>query len=125
MVSVEQAMEALGVRPGADLGQVRAAFRRRILELHPDVSGDTSAAGQAAARDVVHAYRRLRQEFALGGVVAPVEAVDAEPVESTEADLDDSSVNARLLRVVVAAMVAFVAISSTAFFLIAFAQSGR
>ena len=48
------AQQLLGVVADADAAQIRGAFRRRIRQLHPDVSGDNDA---AATRDLLAAYR--------------------------------------------------------------------
>ena len=48
------AQQLLGVFPDANATQIRGAFRRRIRQLHPDVSGDDDA---AATRDLLTAYR--------------------------------------------------------------------
>jgi hypothetical protein len=49
--------EVLGVRPGASLDEVRAAWRRRVLATHPDRGGD-----EAAFAEVTEAYRVLSGE---------------------------------------------------------------
>jgi molecular chaperone DnaJ len=44
----------LGVRPGATRAEIRRAYRRRALEIHPDVAGTDTTAEMAAlngARD--------------------------------------------------------------------------
>ena len=48
------AQQLLGVVADADAAQIRGAFRRRIRQLHPDVSGDNDA---AATRELLTAYR--------------------------------------------------------------------
>ncbi|MFM2416658.1 MAG: hypothetical protein RL385_1381 [Pseudomonadota bacterium] len=45
---------ALGVEPGAGLQEIRAAYRKRALETHPDQGGDAEA-----FRAVQSAYERL------------------------------------------------------------------
>ena len=52
---VTPAHEVLGVRPGASLSEVRAAYRRYAIRHHPDHGGDPVrfAAGQDAYRRLV------------------------------------------------------------------------
>ncbi len=53
----EEAYETLDLDPGADAEAVRAAYRRKVKEVHPDVeSGD-----EAAFREVTAAYDRLSE----------------------------------------------------------------
>ncbi len=53
-MELRNAQQLLGVVADADAAQIRGAFRRRIRQLHPDVSGSDDA---AAARDLLTAYR--------------------------------------------------------------------
>lgn len=53
-VDLGNAQQLLGVVADADAAQIRGAFRRRIRQLHPDVSGDNDA---AATRELLTAYR--------------------------------------------------------------------
>jgi DnaJ-class molecular chaperone len=57
MVDEHEAYRLLGVAPGATPAEVRAAFRRRVMEQHPD----TSAGGDddSSVQDLVDAYRLL------------------------------------------------------------------
>jgi hypothetical protein len=52
-----KAHEVLGVRPGAPADEVRAAWRRKVLDVHPDRGGD-----EAAFAEVHEAYRTLTGE---------------------------------------------------------------
>jgi molecular chaperone DnaJ len=54
----------LGVRRGADGGQVKRAYRRLVLELHPDVTHDPATTEQL--REVQRAYESLEEEDASG-----------------------------------------------------------
>jgi hypothetical protein len=45
----------LGIEPGAELTEIRRAYKKRALETHPDQGGDESA-----FRDVQRAYERLK-----------------------------------------------------------------
>ena len=53
----------LGVAPGASTAEIKAAFRRRALECHPDIVATAPPAVQAAKAaeyaSVVEAYERL------------------------------------------------------------------
>lgn len=40
MMSLQQAWKVLGVHPSTPRGEVKKAFRRKIREVHPDVTGD-------------------------------------------------------------------------------------
>jgi hypothetical protein len=52
--SPQSSHAVLGVEPGASLQEIRAAYRRRALETHPDQGGDAEA-----FRAVQAAYERL------------------------------------------------------------------
>ena len=41
----------LGVEPGASRAEIRSAYRRRALAVHPDVAGSDSTADMAALND--------------------------------------------------------------------------
>ncbi len=41
----------LGVEPGATSAEIRRAYRRRALEVHPDVAGQDATADMAALND--------------------------------------------------------------------------
>ncbi len=56
--TVEEAYEALGLEPGADLEAVREAYRERAKETHPDLGGDPEAFIR-----VREAYERLRERL--------------------------------------------------------------
>lgn len=52
-----EAYETLDLDPGADAEAVRAAYRRKVKEVHPDVEGGD----EAAFREVTAAYDRLSE----------------------------------------------------------------
>lgn len=52
--------DRLGVDRGADAATIRAAYRSRALELHPDVSGRTGLAAQREMAELNEAWRTLR-----------------------------------------------------------------
>lgn len=52
--AARSAWETLGLAPGASVPAIKAAFRRRAFETHPDYGGDA-----AAFREVQRAYERL------------------------------------------------------------------
>jgi hypothetical protein len=56
-VELEEARRTLGVAPGATVEAVRAAFRRLVLERHPDHAGAT---GTGETARLIEAYRVLR-----------------------------------------------------------------
>ena len=128
MLTVDAAYRVLGVDPGADREEVRAAFRRRMRELHPDVSGDASPAGQATAREVIAAYRRLCEPTAgfpaPRTVAAPSPSQDLADVDRPSQSLERGP-NPRLVQVAMASMLVFGASVFVVFFLVAFSQSGR
>jgi molecular chaperone DnaJ len=41
----------LGIEPGASRVEIRRAYRRRALEVHPDVAGEDTTAAMAALND--------------------------------------------------------------------------
>lgn len=53
--TAREAYDALGVEPEADQAAIRAAYRERIKEVHPDAEGGD----EAAFRRVREAYERL------------------------------------------------------------------
>jgi len=81
-VEVDEARHVLGVERTASADDVRAAYRRLLLTLHPDVAGSRSTA--RAAR-VIEAYRVLRD-------VEPEPAV--EPIGVRDVDGDTLAVEA-------------------------------
>src|SRR5207244_6059346 len=83
-VEPDEARRILGVDRTADADEVRAAYRRLLLALHPDVAGTQST--PRAAR-VIEAYRVLRD---VEPDVAPVE----ERPEVHELDGDTLAVGA-------------------------------
>ncbi|MFW5688563.1 MAG: hypothetical protein ACOC1U_03240 [Spirochaetota bacterium] len=52
IIASSRLREALGLRADAPRAEVRAAFRRRALELHPDQGGD-----EASMRELIELYR--------------------------------------------------------------------
>jgi len=124
-ISNTDAMEILGVEPGAGRSLLRAAYRRKIRALHPDISGDHSPAGQAAARDVLDAYRRLCRDVEQRNLdLESSPGAAEEPACPTAQTGIDRGPNTRLLQLAYAATLMFTVIILTSFFLIAFAQSG-
>lgn len=55
--TAREAYDALEVDPGADQAAIRAAYRERIKEVHPDAEGGD----EAAFRRVREAYERLSE----------------------------------------------------------------
>lgn len=52
-MTAERALEALGLRPGADAGQVQRAYRALAMATHPDRGGDAERMKELnEARDV-------------------------------------------------------------------------
>jgi hypothetical protein len=66
------AYSVIGVAPGASRAEIRRAYRRRALEVHPDIAGSDTTADMAdlnAARDVLlERTPGRRSEEAAGGV---------------------------------------------------------
>jgi len=62
--------ELLGVAPDATPAEIRAAYRRRALELHPDRVGGDAAAGQAM-RELNDAWHQLRAGAGADAVTNP------------------------------------------------------
>lgn len=128
VMTAEQARRVLGVPGDADRRELLAAFRRRMLELHPDVSGDDSAAGRSRASEVIEAYRRLSS--------LTIEQDDPRPAPP-EPGHPDPAAHIRPARgwlqgprpgraqVVAAAILLAGSGVLLLFFLIAFSQSGR
>ena len=64
------ALASLGLGPGANEAEIKAAYRRLALRYHPDASGDPRSAGRFAK--VVRAYKVLEAaEGAAGALRAP------------------------------------------------------
>ena len=97
MTTLDDARRMRGVGPDADRIEIRAAYRRRIRALHPDLSGDRTPANRAVVA-VVEAYQRLQGE---------------------------GTDSAGLVRRATAVMIALTGSILLLFFLIAFSQSGR
>lgn len=51
-------LDALGLPPGAEPAEVRAAFRRLARELHPDLGGDTELTQELIERYRASSYGR-------------------------------------------------------------------
>lgn len=71
----------LGLAPGASADEIRAAFRKRALETHPDVAGSSADANER--------FVALKRDFerALGTATAPVQRMshsDARRMASAE-----------------------------------------
>lgn len=62
---------AIGIEPGCSSAELKAAWRRRVSDLHPDRGGRDAAPAGALAReelaDINGAYRRLRRFQRLHG----------------------------------------------------------
>lgn len=54
------ALRALGLQTGASNDEIRAAFRRRAAEAHPDRAGPRSAATFRAVKDAYESLRQVR-----------------------------------------------------------------
>jgi hypothetical protein len=80
-VDLPDALAVLGVTPGATVHEVRAAYRRLVREVHPDVATDASDVGRRTAR-LADAYDRVRAAIAATGgdrVPAPPAAAPTPP----------------------------------------------
>jgi DnaJ family protein C protein 19 len=54
LTDTQRARQVLGLRAGADEGQIRAAHRRLLAETHPDRGGSAAASTEInAARDLL------------------------------------------------------------------------
>lgn len=56
--------ELLGLEPGATTEQVRAAFREKVRQSHPDTAG--SEGDGPAVDEIIEAYRRLSESMPRG-----------------------------------------------------------
>lgn len=122
MIDVGDARRVLGVDPDADPAEIRAAYRRRIRALHPDLSGDETPANRAAVAELVDAFQCLQSTAAAG--TAPRGAEPDDPtIESLECN--DESDGHRFVQRAMATMIVLTAVVVVVFFLIAFSQSGR
>jgi len=82
----------LGLRPGASQAEIKAAYRRLVLENHPDRQGGTPAAA-ARFREIVAAYKavlRRRQE-------PEASAMPMSQPETSSSELVESKVDLGLL----------------------------
>ncbi len=71
-MDLPEALAALGVTPGATTGEVRAAYRRLVREVHPDVVGEAGDASHRTAR-LAEAYARVRAAIrGAGGDTVPL-----------------------------------------------------
>ncbi|MHB8765578.1 MAG: DnaJ domain-containing protein, partial [Deferrisomatales bacterium] len=61
--------QILGVDPGADADEVRRAYRRKALELHPDRNG--------GSREAEEAFKELTEAYAVLGDASRRPAYDA------------------------------------------------
>jgi preprotein translocase subunit Sec63 len=55
--------EVLGIKPGADSAEVRAAYRQRLAEYHPDkthqLGSELKELAGKKTRSIIEAYRKL------------------------------------------------------------------
>jgi hypothetical protein len=123
MTTIDDARRALGVGPDADRAEIRAAYRRRIRALHPDLSGDETPANHAVVAELVEAYQRLQGEEPTCGVVPP----RPRPGDATVAPprRNEAGPSARIVQRAMAVMIVVTGSVLLLFFLIAFSQSGR
>jgi hypothetical protein len=76
---LRDALELLGVAPGATLRDVRACYLRLLRENHPDVVGDTAGATERTAA-LTAAFATVRAAvLAAGGGVVPQPAPEPPP----------------------------------------------
>ena len=76
-MTLEEAYQALGLKPGAKPEQIKAAYRRKALELHPDRRSDHEKAFyEKKFRALKDAYELIKKT---GPIVIPEER---EPVET-------------------------------------------
>lgn len=66
-MSVEQALQVLKVKSDVTRGELKAAFRKRIREVHPDVSGDDGTLIQKV-RDAYKVVEGIRNPAVWAGV---------------------------------------------------------
>jgi hypothetical protein len=84
--------QVLGVQPGSSLTEIKAAFRRLVLENHPDRTGGSSIATERF-HEIVAAYKELlRRPLEIDGPPIP----SARPTKSG-IDAVESKVNLNVL----------------------------
>jgi formylglycine-generating enzyme required for sulfatase activity len=62
MASSQKYHELLGLRPGANPGQIRRAFRKAVLKYHPDHYAGDKKEAERIFRDIRQAYEALLEE---------------------------------------------------------------
>ncbi len=117
--------DRLGVSPAATLSELRRAYRLKALELHPDVSTDSS--GEMAAVNEAWAIlsdpaTRARYD---AGLVVDHELADPVdlPVDLAE-DLAEPNAATQLFARLIMGTVLLVAVALVALFVYAFTRSG-
>lgn len=69
--NIEQAWETLGIAPTADAAEVRAAFRRRSMETHPDRNGSPEAFARVRSAYALLQDEALQRETEVGDLDRP------------------------------------------------------
>lgn len=87
---IQASYRILGVEPTADVDQIKAAFRRRAKQVHPDLNGDDP--------DAAEKYARLRRAFEAANALALYRQLTdpPQPAERAEGLTDEPVIDWRL-----------------------------